>query len=158
MPKKSFFEPVIHDWVCELPFQMQALLMTGIRGADQTNKHNSGKCIVRYMRGTVLKPAGDWNGKNNNDFMWGEYDKFHSYAGAFFDDHDEYPHHFIMHLVHCAEVIGYKHHDAIISEAWKIFYYNACHSFHMNPETEIQLDKRLNDFGCGIHNHQTPTP
>lgn len=163
MPKQSKSESVLHDWVHELPFQMQALLLTGMRGPDENNKYNSAKAIVRYLRGAVIKPAGEWEvlegapyhiigGPNNNDFMWGEYAQFNQFAIAFWSDHDEYPHHFIMHLVHCAEIVGYFHPNVIVSKAFMNFYLDACEAFHMNPETLQQLEARLNDFGVGYHN------
>lgn len=173
MPKTKLQESVLHEWVHELPFQMQALLLTAMRGPDENNKYNAAKAIIRYLRGTICKPAGHWNGKNNNDFMWGEYDSpdmiksynghpvksttplFSTHADAFWQDHDEYPHHFIMHLVHCAEVIGYKHPDCFVRKHWLNFYRDACKAFHMNPESEPQLENRLNDFGVGVHNMVT---
>lgn len=148
MPKQQQQESVLHDWVHKLTFQMQALLMTAVRGPDENNKYNATKSLIRYFRGVVIKPAGNWYGKNDNDFMWGEYDKFVHYADGFWEDHDEYPHHFIMHLIHCAEVIGYKHPDQNIRGYWADFYTEACHAFHMNAETEEEMDSRLNDFGC----------
>ncbi len=141
-----------------------------MRGPDENNKYNAAKAIIRYLRGVVCKPAGDWDGTNNNDFMWGEYTKnveqshqhqklpdridnvFKSYADNFWQDHDEYPHHFIMHLVHCAEVVGYYHPDKTVRSHWKQFYLDAVKAFHMNPETMLELESRLNDFGVGIHN------
>lgn len=173
MPKQQESESVLHDWVHKLTFQMQALLLTAMRGPDENNKHNAAKAIIRYLRGVVCKPAGDWDRTNNNDFMWGEYVKviekwhqherkpdehrevFQQYAYAFWEDHDEYPHHFIMHLVHCAQVVGYKHPDVSVSQWWGRFYLDACDAFHMNPETEKEMDRRLNDFGCGFHHSNT---
>lgn len=164
MPKTSLQESVLHEWVHGLTFQMQALLLTAMRGPDENNKYNAAKAIIRYLRGTICKPAGEWDKTNNNDFMWGEYvqewpksisrvELFQKYADAFWSDHDEYPHHFIMHLVHCAEVVAYKHPDESIRVHWKMFYSDACVAFHMNPETAEEMDKRLNDFGVGIHNY-----
>lgn len=151
MPKNFQNETVLHDWVCSLTFQMQALLLTAMRGPDENNKYNAAKAIIRYLRGTVIKPAGNWSGLNDNDFMWGDYGHFlNKYVKEFWQDHDEYPHHFIMHLVHCAEVVGYKHPDSAISNLWLMFYSEACSAFHMKPETEIEMDNRLNDFGCGV--------
>jgi hypothetical protein len=152
MPKSQLKESVLHDWVQGLTFQMQALLLTAMRGPDENNKFNAAKAIIRYLRGVVIKPAGDWHGMNNNDFMWGEFDSFVNYASTFWLDHDEYPHHFIMHLVHCAEVVGYKHPDTVIASYWKDFYHHACEAFHMNPESMEEMDARLNDFGFGVHN------
>jgi hypothetical protein len=152
MPKSQTSESVLHDWVHCLPFQMQALLLTAMRGPDENNKYNAAKAIIRYLRGVVIKPAGNWEGLNDNDFMWGEYSIFKNYSDVFWQDHDEYPHHFIMHLVHCAEVVGYMHPEEEISKPWLRFYFDACEAFHMNPEGLFQLLDRLNDFGCGVHN------
>lgn len=152
MPKQTLTESVLQDWVHTLTFQQQALLLTAMRGPDENNKFNSAKAIVRYLRGVVIKPAGNWHGDNNNDFMWGRYAYFAGHAATFWLDHDEYPHHFIMHLVHCAEVAGYKHPDAVTRAHWNAFYKSACQAFHMCPETEAMMDARLNDFCCGIHN------
>ncbi len=149
MPKKLKSESVFHPWVHSLTFQMQALLTTAMRGPDNSRKHNPAKAIIRYLRGCVLKPAGNWRGQNDNDFMWGDYKIFTQWSGQFWEDHDEYPHHFLMHLIHCAQVVGYHHPDNEISRHWKAFYYLACHSFHMCPEKKEDMDKRLDDFGCG---------
>lgn len=157
MPKKQKKESVLHDWVHELTFQMQALLLTGIRGADGLPKEHISKDIVRYLRGVVCKPAGNWSGLNDNSFMWGDYMQivgeaneniFRYYTRLFWDSHDEVPHHFLMHLLHCAEVIGYKHPDWDISRHWLNFYFEGCNSFHMKGETEEEMDMRLNDFNA----------
>lgn len=157
MAKTNLVESVLHGWVHRLTFQMQALLLTAMRGPDENNKYNAAKAIIRYLRGVVCKPAGNWDNTNNNDFMWGEYDKFVHHSIGFWQDHDEYPHHFIMHLVHCAQVIGYKHPNNSIAGYWLDFYTEACNAFHMNPETEEEMDKRLNDFGVGVHNEKLVT-
>lgn len=153
--KTEIKESVLYDWIHELPFQQQALLMTGMRGPDNSGKHNIAKFIIRYLRASVLKPAGDWNGTNNNNFMWGQWEYFGRYTTDFWDDHDEYPHHFLMHLIHCAEVVGYKHPVIHIRNAWYNFYIEACGSMHMQPETEVDMDNRLNDFGHILQD--TPT-
>lgn len=150
MPKSKHSESVLHDWVHTLTFQQQALLMTGMRGPDGSNKHNPAKEIVRFLRGAICKPAGDWDGLNNNDFVWGDYEVFNICAKSFFDDPDAYPHHFIMHLIHCAEVIGYKHPDIQIRHNWNWFYLKACKSLHMISETMADMDTRLNDFGSAF--------
>jgi hypothetical protein len=151
MPKQLKTESVIRDWVQELSFQQQALLMTAVRGPDSSSKHNTAKYIVRYLRAAVLKPAGYWDGTNNNDFMWSEMDKFADYSKAFWKDHDEYPHHFIMHLIHSAEVIGYCHPNEEQRSMWLTFYFIGCNSFHMYPETKNDMNLRLNDFRTHEH-------
>lgn len=151
MPKTKLIEPVTYDWVHALSFQQQALLSTGHRGPDGCDKHNPGKAMIRYLRGVVSKPAENWSYGNDNDFMWGDYTLFKTWQRNFFEDPDGYPHHFIMHLIHCAEVVGYKHPDDVVRNLWHQFYLKAVHSFHMHPETAIEMDERLNDFGVPIN-------
>jgi hypothetical protein len=152
MPKTKQYESVLHDWVHSLPFQMQAVLLTAIRGADGMPKHDNSKPIVRYLRGVVIKPAGNWLGHNDNDFMWGDWKLFPEFVINLSKDHDNIPHHFLMHLIHAGEVIAYHHPCAQICTWWMYFYSEMCYSFHMNMETNVQLDLRLNDFGQGWHN------
>lgn len=151
MPKVKPLESVLHDWVHMLPFQMQALLMTAMRGPDGSSKYNNAKYVVRYLRGAVIKPAGDWSGSNDNSFMWGDYSSFGDYCEMFWGDHDDYHHHFIMHLLHAAEVIGYEHPDSNIRDKWKVFYRMGCASFHMEPESRVVMWSRLNNFGCDFY-------
>lgn len=164
MRKTNLNESVVHQWLSELPFQMQALLMTAMRGPDGSNKHNSAKAIVRYLRGVVLRPAGklkyfgvDGSFENDNDFMWGEYQLFPVWIKNFWEDHDGYPHHFIMHLFHCAEVIGYTYPHTGIALLWQQFYYTGCHQFHLTAETKEEMFERLNDFGNVISTERGST-
>lgn len=152
-------ESVLHDWVHQLTFQQQALLLTCVRGCDGLPKFDTTKNIIRFLRGAIMKPAGEWDGGNSNSFMWGKYSEIDSEgdfvnywnnsASYLLKNHDHVPHHFLMHLIHCAEVIGYKHPDKTIREYWLYLYEQFCIAFHMTPETESQMDERLNDFGEG---------
>lgn len=149
-------ESVLHDWVHELTFQQQALLLTCVRGCDGLPKYDTTKNIVRFLRGAIMKPAGEWDGGNSDSFMWGNYSSIDTdgdlintwtnNVSYLLKNHDHVPHHFLMHLIHCAEVIGYKHPNSGISHAWNWMYLQFCESFHMSPESESTMDKRLNDF------------
>lgn len=153
MSKKKLKESVFQDWALAQTFQVQTLLATGFRGPDGIEKHNAAKDVLRYYRGATAKPAATWD-RANDSFMRGDWGNLPTVIDAFWADHDKYPHHFIMHLVHCAQVLGYKHSSAGQRYIWKRFYLQACESFHMRPETESAMDKRLNDFGEGIHNNK----
>lgn len=147
MPKEQENELVLHEWMGKLTFQMQAALLTSLRGPDNTKAETTAKALTRYIRGVVLKPAGVIHLHfNDNSFMWGKYEDFPTYAKGFLQDHDEYPQHFIMHLLHSAQIIGFHHPDKEISSHWWVFYKNLCKCFHLNPETKEQMDLRLNDF------------
>jgi hypothetical protein len=58
---------------------------------------------------------------------------------------DEIPHHFHLHFMHAAEILGYKHPSFEIREFWNTVYLRIVRDAHLNPETEAQMDKRLGD-------------
>lgn len=137
-------ESVLHDWVTELPFTQQALLMLSMRGPDGLPKNTAAKWLLYYMRDAICKPAYEYDGLfYPSGFMRHDYDNFTEVAQAFFESVDEYPLHFILHLIHAAEVVGYSHPDEKIRNHWFDFYCYACESFHMHPETRTELFQRL---------------
>lgn len=158
MGKTNSKESVVHDWVSELPFMQQALLFTALRGPDGSPKDCPAKDMVKFLRAAVLKPAmmtggvwTDWKPMPSDSFMFGMYDGksymsdgvFDRYRVEFFKDTDSYPMHFLMHLIHAAQVIAYKHPDVSIRTAWLNFYKHACLSLHMDEETEADMDTRM---------------
>lgn len=58
---------------------------------------------------------------------------------------DELPHHFQLHLMHAAEIVGYHHPDPKTAEWWWTFYMMIVNDAHLYPETEEQLNLRLSD-------------
>lgn len=56
------------------------------------------------------------------------------------------PHHFNMHLMHGAQILGYKHPVLAIRNAWKYFYDEIVNSLHLINESEETMDKRLSDW------------
>ncbi|MCT2398488.1 hypothetical protein [Novosphingobium mangrovi (ex Huang et al. 2023)] len=58
---------------------------------------------------------------------------------------DALPHHFQLHFMHAAEIVGYKHPDEEIRAWWHGTYLRLVHDMHLWPETEDQLDRRLGD-------------
>jgi len=145
--KKQPIESVVHDWIAELPFTQQAVLMLTLRGPDGLPKVCSTKALLFYIRGVVLKPA--YPGLENvgeyipDSFMRIDFENFDATSAQYFNSVDEYPHHFIMHLVHAAEIIGYNHPNEFWAGKFLHFYKYACKSLHMTPETKEELFKRL---------------
>lgn len=141
-------------WCLTLPLQQQSVLLLAARGPDGVAKTNPCKSVVRAYRGTVLVAAArkrtlQWGEQADsfmsldrfaNDVLWGEDVK------AFFDNVDSLPHHYLMHLAHGAEIAGYKHPDGRFRDRWRSFYESVCDDAHLTPETEAQLDERLNDI------------
>ncbi len=58
---------------------------------------------------------------------------------------DMLPVHFLGHLMHALEVIGYRHpHSPTARDAWEA-YCDLCEYLHLNPESEEQMLNRLKD-------------
>ena len=142
------------EWCLCLPLQQQSVLLLAARGPDGLAKSHPCKDVQRAYRGTVLLAARygrslEW-GERADSFM--SLDQFADAAvwqdviDSFFFWVDDLPHHFLMHLLHAAEIIGYKHPDVRFRSRWNEFYRRAVHDLHLNPETEEQMDARLSDW------------
>lgn len=68
---------------------------------------------------------------------------------AYLRDLDMIPHHFQLHFLHAAEIVGYKHPDARIRAWWAKLYVRLVHDMHLYPESEAQMDSRLGDDRSG---------
>ena len=145
---------VIPGWVFKLPLQQQCVLMTVVRGPDGIPKSHPCKDIQRAYRGTVLVAAKYGRvlhlGEKGDQFM-----SLSLFANPiiwiisveqFFHDIDELPHHYVLHLLHAAEILGYKHPNEFFRKQWLEFYHLGCKDMHLYPETEEQMDRRLSDW------------
>lgn len=144
--KTKKIESVIHDWVAALPFTQQAVLMCAMRGPDNSEKSDSAKQMTFYLRGIVMKPAYSNDGimpYTPGGFMCDDYEAFAGRAKMLIQNHDKYPHHWLMHLIHAYEIVGYKHPNIKTRHDFIWFYLRFCMTLHMNPETKSQLNKRL---------------
>jgi hypothetical protein len=59
---------------------------------------------------------------------------------------DEMPHHFQLHFMHAAEILGYKHPEPEIRDWWNKVYCMLVADMHLTPETEADMDYRLADL------------
>ncbi len=128
---------VLKDWVFELPFRMQSVLMSAMRGCDTARKDDVSKAVTRALRPILCN-----NADSSNSFM-AETIPDKAKAEQFLWDLDSYPMHFVAHTMHAVEIIGYKHPDKKLSAWWKKYYLDMVKALHLNPETEAQLDVRL---------------
>lgn len=58
---------------------------------------------------------------------------------------DEVPHHFHLHFMHAAEILGMKHPVIPIRNWWYTTYAAICNDMHVRPELTEQMEKRLGD-------------
>jgi len=146
---------VFQDWLFALTMQQQSVLVLACRGPDGVAKFHPVKPIVARYRATVLKAAylgramrvdegDDTTFMTLIDFSNDEH--WIAMCQSFFDNVDEAPHHYYMHLLHGAQIIGYKHPMETFRHRWGEFYARCCRDLHLYPESEEQMDKRLGDW------------
>lgn len=133
-------QPVIQDWVAYLGLRHQGVLMSSVRGCDSVSKEDASKRLVRAYRSYVLY-SFDARPSSFIDLVTPK--ELHSRMMEFVNNFDHYPIHFVLHLIHAAEILGYHHPDEEVQEQWRWFYYRMCRKLHTKPESQEELDERL---------------
>jgi hypothetical protein len=133
---------ILQPWVADLGLRHQGCLLASVRGCDTAPKEDASKAIQRVFRGAILIPhCGDAT-KAKSFIQVVPDDQLIDLMTAFAKNHDNYPHHYVMHIVHAAEIIGYKQPKAQ-GLFWRDFYHRMCKALHVTPETEAEMDGRL---------------
>jgi len=132
---------ILKDWVTHLGLRHQGVLLSAIRGCDGVPKDDPSKALVLVLRDVLLN-AYDPKPSSFIEHVSDGYE-LRARMRPVLKSHDHYPVHYITHLMYAAEIIGYKWPE----EArfyWLWFYEQLCKGLHVNPETEKQMDRRLN--------------
>lgn len=157
---------VLQAWLANLSMMQQTVLLTAIRGPDGIPKYGGGaKMLLRWFRRCILLSAIDGRVLDNPiDANGGSFtgpsldgddpedpweDRMQAHVNDYLRNVDALPHHYQMHFMHAAEILGYKHPDARIRFFWHRLYLRLVNDFHLWPETEDQLDERLGDTRAG---------
>lgn len=142
---------VLQGWVSDLSAMQQSVLLTAIRGCDGLPKKHVSKFLLRWYRRCILVCAFEkkihWTPEEpcTGNFTGPVTMPWNEIVKLYFSDVDNVPHHFHLHVVHAAEILGRKHPSLPIREMWHRFYLRAVQDMHMQPETEEQMDYRLGD-------------
>lgn len=161
---KGLAQPVIHGsvlqpWVTTISMMQQTVLLTAIRGPDGLPKYAAIKYLLRWYRRCILYSSMDHQIIDNPHDPRGGSFLGPSYASgatawpghmepivqSYLRELDTVPHHFHMHFIHAAEIVGYKHPNHEIAKWWEALYIRFVHDLHLHPETVAQLDYRLGD-------------
>jgi hypothetical protein len=134
---------ILQDWVMGLGLRHQGVLLTVIRGCDTAPKHDPSKLLTRCIREAILNPHCGDSRKAATFIEWVDDRTLMARCDGFAKNLDHYPHHYVMHVIHAIEIIGYKHPSEEVRCRWLTFYYRLVRGLHMNEETEAQLDQRL---------------
>src|SRR3954464_4489895 len=124
----------------------QSVLLTAVRGPDGIRKKHPVKVLCRWLRRSFLISAFE------RTYLWDPYapgggsftgpcrteevaDLEHALE-LYLESVDEIPHHFQLHLMHAAEILGYKHVHRATRDWWSRFYLKIVQDAHLIPETE----------------------
>jgi hypothetical protein len=129
---------VLQPWINYLPYRQQTVVFCALRGCDGMSKNDPSKFIVRHLRAVVLKDANP-----RNAFISHRPIPLHEAIRLVAGDIDMYPVHFITHLMHAAEILGFKHPDEAVAEEWNAGYENLCKALHVMSEGPKDLEDRL---------------
>lgn len=162
-------QSVVQSWVNGLPLMQQAVLMTAVRGPDGIRKDHVAKMLLRWYRrciflsaftgGVMGDPYSDDGGSFTGPSLAHEfaspdirYQHEHHWPEAmtklvadYLHCTDELPHHFQLHFMHGAEILGYKHPIHKIKDWWGDTYARLVADMHLIPEPESMMDWRLGD-------------
>lgn len=156
---------VTQDWIHALPLMQQTVLLTAIRGPDGLPKYGSVKMLLRWFRRCTLLSAMDGKVLDNPfDVNGGSFTGpsipggwsidpwevgMDKHVAAYLRDLDAIPHHFQMHFMHAAQIVGFKHSDGRIRAWWGALYARLVNDMHLHPETIEEMDDRLGDDRSG---------
>jgi hypothetical protein len=130
------------------------VLFLASRGPDGIEKHHPCKAVHVAYRATVFL-AGKYGrllewGEQADSFMsldvFGHDHRWETAVDAFFRSWDTLPAHYVKHLMHGVQILGFKHPDQRFRQRWGLLYLRFVEEFHLQPETEEQMDLRLGDW------------
>lgn len=146
----------VQPWWCRaLPIQQQSVLFLAGRGPDGIAKSHPCKAIQVAYRACVFvaarygRPlrAGDQGDSFMSLAVLTDESLWQKAVEDFFAHQDSLPHHYLMHLMHGVQILGFKHPDLELRQRWHAFYLRMVSDRHLSPETKEQMDQRLGDWG-----------
>jgi hypothetical protein len=137
---------VLQDWVMELPLREQGVLLIAVRGCDLTPKFpldSLERRLVGAIRAASLVPADprEVDREPGCFFVSRPPDPETFKASAL----GHYPWHWLSHVVHAIEVLGYRHPDRMARDIWFLLYCKLVHSFHLRCESREAMIERLSE-------------
>lgn len=162
---KTARRSVLQDWVMSLTLMQQSVLIAAMRGPDGVDKGCKAKNLVKWLRRCIVISAFDGVALDNpyhpgggsytgpsievSEVICPDKFKWELDMDAVLKDYlksiDSLPLHYHLHFLHAVEILGYKHGNTRIRAWWLKTYLSMVHDMHLAPETEAQLDNRLDD-------------
>ena len=80
-----------------------------------------------------------------SDFSAYRWDAFNAMRSVYLDHVDELPHHFQLHFMHGAQIVGVHHPIEATKFWWRQFYCMIVNDAHLHPESDDEMNTRLSD-------------
>lgn len=150
MANSNIKKSVVQDWMQNITWKQQTVVLAAMRGCDGVGKDDVSKKVHKLMRACVLENAGT----KNTGFMATDLADWHddqvytermNRVYEFRRDIDKYPTHYILHFMHAAEIIGFNHPDEKVRQFWEQAYLVFVNAMHLQPEIKAENDFRLRD-------------
>lgn len=129
---------VLQDWMGDLSWKQQSVIISSLRGPDTHYSPNLKK-ISKWIRRVTQNNAdirGDYMKKENLP-RFEEIEKEAEFCSV----------HYFAHLLQGLEIVGYKHPDYKVSGIARRYYEQLADKLlHLTPETKESLEKRLRDI------------
>lgn len=138
---------ILQPWVMELGLRHQGVLVSACRGCDTAPKGDPSKWAQRLFRGAILEPhCGRFVKPVSYIIVEPDENKWWSIMRQFYTNADHYPHHYVMHFRHAAQIIGYygPRETPTFAIRWVKLYGELCQIEHLEPEPKPILEARLN--------------
>lgn len=135
---------VLQDWVMRLGLRHQGVLINSLRGCDTAPKNDPSKLLTRCYRAEILNCHCGDPSKAQTYIESVPETELTGRMLAVRKNLDHYPHHYVMHLIHSVQVLGYKSENRLSRILWGLFYDQLCDGLHVRSENEYSMDKRLN--------------
>lgn len=137
---------VLQPWVMDLPLREQGCLMTAVRGCDLTPKRpldSLERRIVAAIRGGFMVAADP----RETDSEPGSFMslKIPDAKTEKLSTLGHYPLHWVVHVMHACEVLGYRHPDTRVLSQFQDLYREFCHMLHVPAETFETYAKRMTE-------------
>ncbi len=136
---------VMQAWTHELPLREQGTIVAGLRGCDLTPKNpvdSTARQLVAYLRWLTMVPADP----REVDFEPGTYmQSSPPPAGWRQSELGHLPLHYVSHLMHAYEVVGYRQPDRVLASVARDVYYRLAEGLHLNPESSVDMIARLSE-------------
>lgn len=142
-------QSVLQDWVMELNLREQGTILTALRGCDLAPKEWDEKGEVKdtqirrltaWLRNTCMNAADEREIDHPGGFMQSKLPQPFKPSGIM-----HYPAHWVLHLMHAFEIVGYLHPEQKIAIDALSIYVSIVSSMHLHYESKMEMQERLSE-------------